>query len=449
MGELPVYNGPFGQAQAERLLWRAGFGVRPNEAYQYSKLGLRGAVHKLTNPGAERLRGPKPQDDRNRPLAPADAWGHDHTWWLDRMVRTNRPLTERMTLIWHDWFATSIDGVGNQRLMLRQNQLFRSAGMGSFPDLLRRVTANPAMLLWLNGVDNHKGSPNENYARELMELFTLGADRGAYTEDDVREQARALTGWRYDWRKGKGQVNFRFDKRLHDGGVKTVFGKSGRFDWRDSVQLCVSNPKHASFFVLKLWSYFIPTPPSARTQRALERLYVSSGHEIKPVVSAILMHPQLYTGPRMVKSPIVYTAGLMRRLGRRVDTISYVWLNDLAGQRLFAPPNVAGWDEARWFDTARFRGRWLTAREILEKSAIDPNKKRHQKVAPTAKAIVKDALEHWHNPKLGPETMAALNDFAERAMALADEDWKRTTYPLLAANAARALIAASPEMQAA
>jgi uncharacterized protein (DUF1800 family) len=283
----------------------------------------------------------------------------------------------------------------------------------------------------------------------MMELFTLGADRGAYTEDDVREQARALTGWRNDWRKGQGAVNFRFDKRLHDTGAKTIFGKSGRFDWRDSVQLCVNHPKHASYFVPKLWGYFIPTPPDARTQRALERLYVASKHEIKPVVSAILMHPQLYNGPRMVKSPILYTAGLMRRLGRRVDTINYAWLNDLAGQRLFAPPNVAGWDESRWLDTARFRGRWLTAREVLEKSAINPDKKRHVKVAPTAQAIVKDALEHWHHPQLGPETMAALNDFAARAMALADEDWKRASYPLLAANAARALVAASPEMQTA
>jgi uncharacterized protein (DUF1800 family) len=449
MGELPVYNGPFGQVQAERLLWRAGFGVRPDEAYQYSKLGLHGAVHRLTNPGPEKLRGPKPQDDRNRPLAPYDAWGHDHAWWLDRMVRTNRPLTERMTLIWHDWFATSIDGVGSQKLMLLQNQLFRTHGMGSFHDLLLRVTTNPAMLIWLNGVDNRSGSPNENYAREMMELFSLGADRGAYTEDDVREQARALTGWTNSWSKSKGAYNFRFRKGLHDGGLKTIFGKTGHFTWKDSVRLCVANPKHASFFVTKLWSYFVPVPPDAHTQRALERLYVSSGHQIKPVVAAILLHPQLYKGPRMMKSPVVYTAGLMRRLGRRIDTISYVWLNDLAGQRLFEPPNVAGWDESRWLDTATFRGRWMTATEILSKSAINPDKKHHEKVAPSAQAIVKNALAHWHNPQLGPESMAALHDFANRAMALADEDWKRVTYPLLAANAARALIAASPEMQAA
>ena len=111
------------------------------------------------------------------------------------MVRTNAPLIERMTLIWHDWFATSNDGVGSQRLMLFQNEMLRRHALGSFRDLLLDVTNDPAMLMWLSGVCNRKGAPNENYARELMELFTLGADRGAYTEDDVREQARALTGW--------------------------------------------------------------------------------------------------------------------------------------------------------------------------------------------------------------------------------------------------------------
>ena len=111
-----------------------------------------------------------------------------------------------MTLVWHDWFATSRDGVGPAKLMLRQNQLFRRLGLSSFPALLMEVTRDPAMLLWLSGVDNEKGSPNENYARELMELFTLGADRGAYTEHDVREQARALTGFRYTWSDSLGPV---------------------------------------------------------------------------------------------------------------------------------------------------------------------------------------------------------------------------------------------------
>ena len=129
----PVYRGHFGKPQAERLLWRAGFGPRPGEAERLAKLGLEGAVHALMRPGRDRLKGPRPHDDRGRKLSPYDRWGHDQLWWLDRMVRTTKPLHERMTLVWHDWFATSRDGVGPAKLMLRQNQLFRRVGLSSFP----------------------------------------------------------------------------------------------------------------------------------------------------------------------------------------------------------------------------------------------------------------------------------------------------------------------------
>src|SRR5581483_5411247 len=190
---VPVYKGAFGPEQAERLLWRAGFGPRPGEDEALAKKGLHGAVESLVRPnGPDRLVGKPPAVD-GHPIAPKDAFGHDHLWWLDRMVRTSQPLVERMTLVWHDWFATSNETVGSQRIMLQQNELFREIGLGSFEGLAMRVTINPAMLLYLNGLNSIKGAPNENYARELMELFTLGVDAG-YTERDVREQARALTG---------------------------------------------------------------------------------------------------------------------------------------------------------------------------------------------------------------------------------------------------------------
>src|SRR4051812_14696117 len=211
------------------------------------------------------------------------------------MVRTSRPLVERMALVWHDWFATSDAGVGSQRLMLNQNQLFREHALGSFPDLLSDVTKDPAMLLWLNGSDNAKWSPNENYAREMLELFTLGAGHG-YTESDVRQNARALTGFRNDWKRGVGSVNFRYDASAHDTGIKTIFHKRGAFTWKDSVDLAASHPSHPAFFVTKLWGYFIPTPPDAASQRALAHVYVANGKRIKPVVSAILKHPALYAG---------------------------------------------------------------------------------------------------------------------------------------------------------
>ena len=166
------------------------------------------------------LAGPPPVDDEGNPIAPADAWGHDHLWWLDRMVRTNQPLVERMALVFHDWFATSQRGVSKQQQMIDQSNLFRAACFGSFLDLFKAVTVDPAMLQWLNGNENDKCAPNENYGREMMELFSLGADRGAYTEDDIREQARALTGWRNDWSSELGAHNFRFDPNRHDAGTR-------------------------------------------------------------------------------------------------------------------------------------------------------------------------------------------------------------------------------------
>ena len=439
---VPVYRGPFGAIQAERLLWRAGFGPRPGEAKRLAARGLEGAVHSLTHPPRERLSGPKPHDEKGRPLAPADAWGHDHLWWLDRMVRSNRPLVERMTLVWHDWFATSNDGVGSQKLMLAQNRLLRRNALGSFKDLLREITANPAMLLWLSGTDNTKWSPNENYARELMELFTLGEGNG-YTERDVREQARALTGWRNDWRRGAGATNFRFDRSRHDEGTKTIFGKRGTFDWHDAVSLCLHHPRHPGFVVDKLWSAFVPVPPSAASRRGLERLYVSSGHEIRPVVEAILRHPALYRGPRMVKPPVVYTAGLLRGLGRGIDTTAWSWLAGMAGQRLFYPPNVAGWEDDRWLDTATFRGRWYVANYAL--SASTASEKKGHTVPNDPDAIVAGALKLLGSPTLRPATRRAVTTFARGSLRHAT-GWKAKAYPPLVANAVRQLIAVSPDL---
>ncbi len=308
MPGIAAFAGPFDVAQAERLLWRAGFGPRRGEAEALAHLGLDGAVRALTFPGREQLVGPSPKDENGNPLAPYDAWGHDHVWWIDRMVRTSRPLVERMALVWHDWFATSDAGVDSQRLMLNQNQLLREHALGSFTELLRDVTRDPAMLLWLNGSDNSKSSPNENYGREMLELFTLGAGRG-YTEADVRENARALTGFRNDWKRGVGSVNFRYDASEHDGTMKTIFKRRGAFNWKDSVRLATSHPSHASFFVQKLWSYFVPTPIDAATQRGLEHVYVASGRQIKPVVTAILKHPALHEGRAWSSRPRCSTPG--------------------------------------------------------------------------------------------------------------------------------------------
>jgi uncharacterized protein (DUF1800 family) len=442
-----VYSGPFTARQAERLLWRAGFGPKPGQAAALAGKGLQQAVQSLTRPsGTAALSGPAPVRSDGAALAPADAWGDDHLFWLDRMVRSDQSFVERMALIWHDWFATSNDGVGNQQHMLDQIDTFRQKGLGSFQDLLEAVTIDPAMLVWLNGNENRARRNNENYAREVMELFTLGADRGAYTETDVRELARALTGWRNDWSAELGDHNFRFDATWHDTGSKTVFGQSGNFDWRDAVRLCVTHPLHASYFVGKLWSYFVPTVPTAATQAYLEKIYVDSGHAIRPVVEAILVHPDLYTGAAMVKPPVVFAAGLMRATGQGIATSRWIWHAGESGQQLLYPPNVAGWDDTRWLDTSTIRGRWLLVYGCVEKLSIDGGSKTYDPTETPDQAVTR-ALSFWADPTISAEVRRALSSYASSALPNPIESWQISPFRAQRQNALRHLIATCSDFQ--
>jgi hypothetical protein len=444
---IAVYGGSFGRAQAERLLWRAGFGPSPGWAEQFAAFGLEGAVHALVYPaGPETFTGAEPVDNDGDPLQPEDLWGHDHCFWLDRMVRTNQPLVERMALIWHDWFATSDNGVGSQRMMLQQYELFRTYGRGSFEDLLRRVTIDPAMLTWLNGIENRRNAINENYARELMELFTLGADRGAYTEQDVRQLARALSGWRADWVEGIGLTNFRFDQSRWDSGQKAVFGKTGAFNWEDAYRMCLQHPLHPSFFVTKLWSYFIPTPPSDGERQALEQYYVGGGYDVARVVRAILLHPQLHAGPRMVKPPVVFNAGLLRALQRPIDRTDWTWIAEGAGQRLFWPPDVAGWEDHRWLDTSTIRGRWEMVRYAVDDDYVRWNDMDEYGTTETASQALGHALAVWANPELTGETRSALQGFAD-SMPTPSGNYQQNAWRAMRLNALLQLIATSPDLQ--
>ena len=447
---VPTFTEPTTIQHMRRLLWRAGFGPTPGQAEALVGQPLQQVVYSLTRPsGAATLTGPEPTESNGDPLAPADAWGDDYCWWLDRMIRSDQQLVERMTLIWHDWFATSNSGVNDQQQMIDQNNLFRANALGNFHDLFLAVTTDPAMLIWLNGVDNDKWNPNENYAREMQELFSLGADRGAYTEDDVREMARALTGWRCDWVDGVGNTNFRFDPDYHDANYKTVYGQSGKFDYTDAVRLCVSHPLHPSFFVTKLWSYFIPTPPDAQTQASLESLYTGSGYGIGPVVEAILQHPDFYEGPELVTPPAVYNAGLMRANGRFVDKTDWAWLSQGTGQQLFYPPNVAGWDYTRWLDTSTCKARWDLANYVTDKTYVDPWPNGGSTYDPTETpaAALTSAMAYWGNPILSDDSQQCIAAFAESCLASATADWEQSPYRAIRQNALRMLIATSPDMQ--
>ncbi len=449
VGDIPSASG-FGPREAERLLWRAGFGPRPGDVERLVGLGLEGAVHSLTRvDGDAPLTGAAPRDQKGNPIDPENVWGHDHLWWLDRMVRSEHQLQERMTLIWHDWFATTNSDVGDQRHMLDQNHLFRRHALGSFEQLTLDVTKNPAMLLFLSGIENRKGRPNENYGRELMELFTLGADRGAYTETDVRELARALTGWRCTW-DGNRNVDFRYDPNRHDAGTKTLWEgtphvRRGAFGWEDAVRLCLENPFHRSFFVRKLWSYFIPTAPDDATQASLEALYWNSGYQVRPVLEAILMHPDFYAGAPIVKPPAVLAAGVLRARNRTIETNAWAWLGGQAGQQLFYPPNVSGWNDAAWLDTATVKGRWYLVYEVLNKEYLHPN--GTYDAAETPKQALDSALAYWGKPALTAETVGELERFAATCLPTSMQSWEQRYLRIYRQNALRHLVAASPDYQ--
>jgi hypothetical protein len=412
------YSGPFGVREAERLLWRAGFGPLRGQAAQLAALGLDGAVAALTRvSGPATLRGPEPRTELPEPIDP-NRFPYDHIVWLDRMVRSDQPFIERLALLFHDWFGVSDEVVGSWPLMRDHMELFRQSGRGSFRDLLLAVTGDGAMLVRLDGDDNQKGRPNENYARELMELYALGPDRGAYTERDVREAARGLTGYASSYHPDRGYEDFRFEPARHDEGQKELFGVEDDHLPEDVVDACVAHPLHPSFFVLKLWSAFVAAPPPDDQRRALERLYRESDHAVLPVIEAILKHPAVYAGPTLVKQPAVYAAGMLRATGRGIESIGWPEYGRQAGQRLFEPPNIAGWREDRWLDTATWRARWQLAYLALKGHQLGADDGYPAVESP--EAAVAMALRYWDDPPLRDETVAVLVETAERLGRIID-----------------------------
>jgi uncharacterized protein (DUF1800 family) len=440
---VAVYGGQFTEEQATRLLWRAGFGPRPGDAERLARLGMDAAVASLTRPaGTARLIGAPPHDDHGEPLDPINTWGDDHCWWLDRMVRSDQQLVERMTLIWHSWFATS-EEASNARLMIKQNWMMRRNALGNFHQLLLGVTVDPAMLLWLNGNTNNKDSPNENYGREMLELFTLGADRG-YNQDDVHQNSRALTGWTNDWSEEQGPINFRFEPSLHDYGIKRIFGHRGRFNWRDSCRLAVTHPEHPSFLVSKMWDYFVGADLPRATARALQRAYVRSEYEIRPLIEAILRHPLFYEGPRLVTPPVVWTAGLLRASRQTITTTSWTWVAGLTGQVLFQPPNVSGWNYAQWLDTSRWAGR-LEAVDVALQNRSLSGKTYPFGMRENAREAYQHAIEFWGGRPLSETAQHNLIALGRQIAHGQTQEWQQVTFRQLRQNALRNLIPMTPD----
>jgi uncharacterized protein (DUF1800 family) len=276
-------------------------------------------------------------------------------WWVNRMIETPRPLEEKMTLFWHNHFATAIYKVRSSYLMFKQNQLLRTKGMGNFRDLLMAITEDPAMLIWLDGARSNKNAPNENYGREIMEVFTMGV--GNYTEDDVKAAARAFTGYQID-RSG----NSFFNPNKHDNGTKTFLGQTGNFGPQDIVNTLASHPATAKSISRKLFTYFAYDNPSDDTVDRIANVYTATNGNIRAVVEAILNSDEFWSNQAylsLVKSPVDYVTTALRSLGATVNPKAAVATLNNMGQLPFDPPNVFGWpDGAAWINTSTMLDRY-------------------------------------------------------------------------------------------
>jgi uncharacterized protein (DUF1800 family) len=357
----PTAADPWERKWAAHLYRRAAFGPSRAELLEAERLGPQGTLDLLMTGRPETAQLTKEIEEVGRRAAERDTGGDLlRGWWLYAMLHSGHPLREKLTLFWHNHFATSIVKVQNLDQMLGQNCLLREHALGKFKKLLQAISKDPAMLVWLDSNSNVKGRPNENYARELMELFSLGV--GHYTEKDVREAARAFTGWRADGRKS------RFDARLHDSGIKTVLGKTGAWKGKDIVRIVLKQPAAARFLVGKLYHFFVSeknVPPDGLLEPLCES-FRGSGYDIAALVRIILASRHFYSSyafRQRVKSPVEYVVGAARAVYRPFDESEkdyrplpqqalVRWINAM-GQSLFAPPNVKGWPGGRsWLDTA-------------------------------------------------------------------------------------------------
>ena len=284
-------------------------------------------------------------------------------WWANRMLSTNRPLEEKLTLFWHGHFATGQSKVRDYRMMLRQNEMLRANASGNLRDLLVGILKDPAMLVYLDNGENIKKHPNENFGRELLELFTMGV--GHYTEPDVREAARAFTGWTND------VLAFKFDAEQHDFSAKTFLGRSGPFNGDDIVDMVLQQPVTAEFVGAKLYRFFVREEISPSVRAELGRTFRDSKYEMKPLLKRVFLSKDLYSPKSyatQVKSPVHLVISTYKKMGlAEVPTIPDVGrMTGGLGQALLDPPNVAGWAGGRtWITPATLLQRGNLFRDVL------------------------------------------------------------------------------------
>ncbi len=386
---LPKAENPWTIFEAAHLLNRAGFGGSPSDIKSFHALGREKAVDSLISPTepldafplpewstdevaladmSARLEQRKTVRQAMRDLSPeaAEKIKREATkenqmedrqrtlemqgWWFRRMHKTAAPLREKMTLFWHDHFATSIQKVKQPVLLIRQNELFRKNAFGSSKDLTQAILMDPAMMLYLDTQSSKKGMPNENFAREVMELFTLG--EGNYTEQDIRESARALTGYQLNRANGKVFHN----KRQWDSTDKTVFGKTGPFTGKDIINLIFEKKESARFMSKKLWEFFVYENPPKGALDALSDSFQKSNFQTGPLLREIFLSKEFYAEASIrsqIKSPVQYLIGLLKQLEIANPPAGFpINAEQQLGQVLFMPPNVAGWDWGQaWINT--------------------------------------------------------------------------------------------------
>ena len=374
------------EAQARHLLLRSGFspsqvevdrivGQSAGQAISEMMARAKGSVPRHPPPAFTRTAPPSPPrllETREQRMA----WRQEQlregqelkSWWMREMIATPSPVAERMALFWHGHFATSQQKVVRSQAMWRQHQLLRAQALGNFGTLLHAVARDPAMLAYLDGAGSRKEAPNENFAREVMELFALGeaTQGGGYSEQDIREAARAFTGWSIE----RDDFAFRLRPAFHDSGSKTVFGRSGEFDGDAVIDLMLEQPAAARFITAKLWKEFVSPAPQGPEFDAIANRFRAGGYEIATLLKDLLLSDAFWADENrgaLVKSPVELVVGAMRQFELQPpDPAALVRKSAQLGQNLLVPPNVKGWPGyTDWINATRLLERKRFAEQLF------------------------------------------------------------------------------------
>jgi hypothetical protein len=362
----PTEQDPWDVRKVAHLHRRAGFGATWRELQRDLREGPDASVVRFLGPAEL----PEEEEQIIAGIRQGVLGSNDSArlkaWWLYRTVFLNRPLEEKMTLFWHSHFATSNIKVRNVPLMLEQNELLRQHALGEFAPLLTAIISDPAMLIWLDGADSQRERPNENFSREFLELFTLGI--GNYTESDIREAARAFTGWIRIRNASVGETPvFRFDRSQFDDGEKTFLGQTGRWQAGDIVRITLERPAAAEFLCRKLYRFFVneEVEPAAALIQPLVTEFRNHRYSLRHVLGILFRSQHFYAQAnrrQRVQSPVDLSAGLLRMLEvprSQVRLLALAAACDRQGQELFYPPNVRGWVGGRT---------WLNSTTLLQRT---------------------------------------------------------------------------------